>query len=229
MTVFSRLRILPLLVMVAVLSFAVRIGEFWTNVGSLGIAAAQERVQAEPPPMNAQQGQDQAAPPAELPQRPDQADATAVEWRGAGDELFTYSDVQAGLYRDLSERRAELDRRSRELATREALLQAADRELEQKLRELTSLRTEIEGMMKKLSDEEEARITSLVKIYEGMRAKDAARIFNTLDIDVLLEVITRMSERRSSPIIAEMNPERARTVTILMADHRTLPNLPHSQ
>ena len=65
-----------------------------------------------------------------------------------------------------------------------------------------------------------------MKIYEGMKAKDAANIFNTLDIDVLLAVMSRMSERKSAPVLAEMDPERARTVTILLAQQKQIPSIP---
>ena len=82
---------------------------------------------------------------------------------------------------------------------------------------MTAVRNEIESLLQMQSQQEAERIVSLVKIYEGMKAKDAARIFNTLDTDVLLSVMTRMSERKSAPILAEMNPDRARSVTILMA------------
>ena len=58
-----------------------------------------------------------------------------------------------------------------------------------------------------------------------MKAKDAARIFNTLDVDVLLNVISRMSERKSAPILAEMDADRARTVTILLAQQRQVPGM----
>jgi flagellar motility protein MotE (MotC chaperone) len=109
---------------------------------------------------------------------------------------------------------------------REALLSAAERELDQKLRELTVLQSEIEASMKKRSDEEIARIASLVKIYEGMKPKDAASILNTLDLDVLLVIMTQMSERKSSPIMAEMNPERARTLTIMMSEQRQKSSIP---
>ena len=56
---------------------------------------------------------------------------------------------------------------------------------------------EIQDLLKQQSEEEKARIASLVKIYEGMKPKDAARIFNTLDTDILLDVVGKMSERKS--------------------------------
>ena len=59
-----------------------------------------------------------------------------------------------------------------------------------------------------------------------MKAKDAARIFNTLSIDVLLEVLSGMSERKTAPILASMETERARQVTILLSEQKKLPSLP---
>ena len=119
-----------------------------------------------------------------------------------------------------------MDKREKEIMTREALLRAAEQELDRKYQELSNLRTDIEGLLKQQSDEENARIASLVKIYEGMKPKDAARIFDTLDLDVLLAVMGKMSERKLSPVLAAMNPERARTITIMLAEQKKLPELP---
>lgn len=157
------------------------------------------------------------APPAEA--------APETEWKDSSDNELEYSAVNMQLFEDLAKRRTELDGRERELATRAALLQAAERNLDQKYKELNDLRTEVKELLQQQSDEETARIASLVKIYEGMKAKDAARIFDTLDMDVLLQVIGKMSERKSAPIIASMNPERARSVTIMLAEQKALPTL----
>lgn len=159
----------------------------------------------------------------ELGDPPDMAEAT--EWRDFMDEDLEFSESRLKLLEDLSARRKIIDKQSKELKIREALLQAAERELDQKYEELELLKTEIEQLLGKQSEEEEKRILSLVKIYEGMKAKDAARIFNTLDTDVLLSVLGRMSERKSAPIIASMDPNRARSVTILLAEQKSLPNL----
>lgn len=162
-----------------------------------------------------EQGDLGEAPPAPAP----------TQWTDAQDEAFENSGVQAELFEDLSQRRKDIEKKEKELAMRDALLKAAELELEQKFGELESLKSEIEVLLKKQSEEEEARINSLVKIYEGMKAKDAARIFNTLETEVLLSVLGRMSERKSAPIIAAMEPDRARSVTILLAEQKSLPNL----
>ncbi len=243
----ERLRVLPMLLIVAVLCFTIRLGDFAQHAGS---AFAQQEVKAgeetTPPPMPAAdaakttetkpEAKTEAAATTEtkpadvtLPTIAKKGEEPAKEgqaWRDAGEEDFTYSGVQEGLYRDLTKRREDIEKREKALTTREALLEAAEREMDQKVRELTALRTQIESLMVKQTEEEKARAQSLVKIYEGMKAKDAARIFNTLETDVLLQVLMAMSERKSSPILAEMDPDRARTVTVLMAQQQALPQLP---
>jgi flagellar motility protein MotE (MotC chaperone) len=59
-----------------------------------------------------------------------------------------------------------------------------------------------------------------------MKPKEAARIFDTLEMDVLLSVIGKMNERKMSPILASMDPDKAREVTIKLAEQRKLPSLP---
>ena len=260
MTFWQRIRILPLLVIVAMLSFAVRLGEFATGLSSAGSAFAQEEVNEPVPPMPAKDEavKDEAATPpeektaekpagqadekADVPAEEKPADAAATaktedaapaaegekgtEWRDATETEYEHSEVRAELFRDLSKRRQQIAEQEKALSAREALLLAAERELDAKLRELTGLRTEIEGLLKQQSDEEKARIASLVLVYENMKAKDAARVFNTLDMDVLLEVMSAMSERKIAPIMAEMNPERARAVTVLLSQKNKLPELP---
>jgi len=222
----AKYKMMPLLVLVASLSFGIRFGEFVTGVSSApGTANAQVEQQVgeltTPPPI-APVSLDGEPRTAGLP---DKIDAESTKWRDASEADIEFSDVRMELFEDLKKRRSMLDGRDRELAVREALLKAAQQEINQKYDELVSLKSEIEILLKQQSDEEKARIASLVKIYEGMKPKDAARIFNTLDMDVLLNVVGRMSERKSAPIIASMDPARARNLTIQLMDQKALPDL----
>ncbi len=238
MTLFRRLRVLPLLVLVAGLALAVRIGEFAVGLNHAGQAYAQQEVNKEPPPLHdaaeiphseeehSEENAESHAEPEGLPALPLAGEGEKVDWKDATEAAFEYSEVRAGLYKDLAARREELEQREKALVAREALLEAGQRELDQKLREMTAVRNEIKGLLTQQSEEEQARIKSLVTIYEGMKAKDAANIFNTLDIDVLIAIMGRMSERKSAPILAEMTPERARSVTILLAQEKQIPDIP---
>lgn len=242
MKILERVRLLPLLLIVAGLSFVIRFGEFVYGVGNMGAAYAQQEVNAEAPPLpNRPEVKSKEEIEKEKPQEPEEPAeeemaevaeeepeefGEPLDWRDASEAGFEYSEVQMDLYKDLSRRREEIERQEQVLARRAALLEAAERELNQKLREMTSIRREIERLLKDQSEEEKQRIISLVKIYEGMKAKDAANIFNTLDVDILVRVVSNMSERKLAPVMAEMDPDRARTVTILLAQQKQLPSLP---
>ena len=248
MLTLRQLKIIPVLVFVAMLSFSVRLVEFGLGVSTLtgaAHAAKEEVVEEEKQPMEQEpaageaamkEGQgvsvdDEAVEEKEgaKPKKRAKKDEEEIEWRDASDEDLDYSDVRMEMFGDLTNRRKALDQKERSLMTREALLKAAENELGQKFQELSQLRQQIEQLLDKQSEEEEQRVASLVKVYEGMKPKDAARIFDTLDLDVLVSVMSRMSERRMSPILASMNPERARTVTIMLAQEKQLPTLPNVQ
>ncbi len=64
---------------------------------------------------------------------------------------------------------------------------------------------------------------SLVKIYENMKSKDAARILEELDMDILLELAERMREAKMAPILAQMDLNKAKAITVELATRRQLP------
>jgi flagellar motility protein MotE (MotC chaperone) len=152
------------------------------------------------------------------------ADQSAAPPPSYGEQGFSASEVE--ILQDLAKRRDELDKREQQIGQREALLKAAGGEVDRKIAELNKLRSELEDLLNKQKTAEDERINSLVKIYENMKPKDAANIFNTLDMDVLLPVIAKISERKASPILAAMDPDKAREVTIKLAEQRKLPSMP---
>lgn len=230
---FSQL--LPALIIVICLSFSVRLVDVFIGLKSISSQASAETISgnASVLPHALSKIQTAAGDSEEDAAKNDKSagvetvdeEVQEPKWRDANDSALDLSDVKFEMFGDLSERRKKLDERERGIQTREALLKAAENELDKKLQELTRLKTEIEGLLDQQTEEEEKRIQSLVKIYEGMKPKDAARIFDTLDINVLVSVITKMSERKIAPVLAAMNPERARTVTIMMAEQNQLPIL----
>ena len=126
----------------------------------------------------------------------------------------------------LQERRQEIDSRSRDLDMRENLLKAAEQRMDAKLGELKSMETRVDTAEVKRQQTDSERFKTIVAMYDNMKSKDAARIFDNLEMDVLLQVVTKMSERKSAPIIAAMEAEKARNLTILLAEQHKLPDLP---
>ncbi|MBV6632178.1 MAG: hypothetical protein KI792_03985 [Alphaproteobacteria bacterium] len=153
----------------------------------------------------------------------DGADAAEEDlWFDPEQRELTRSELR--LLQELSERRQALNDRERGLDQRAALLDAAEARFEEKLTELTALRDQISQLLDQHSEQQEAQLANLVAIYESMKPKDAARIFDSLDMDVLLDVVVRMKQVRSAAILAEMQPNRAKDVTLQLADRRRLPD-----
>jgi len=118
----------------------------------------------------------------------------------------------------LQQRRQELETRSRELEVRDSLLRAAEKRIEQRVQELREMEARVTGVEKKKDDEEAAKFKSLVSMYENMKAKDAAKIFDRLDLRILVEVVNGMNARRMSDILGLMTPEAAERLTIEIAN-----------
>lgn len=118
-------------------------------------------------------------------------------------------------------RRSEIDTRERALAQREITLAVAEKRLNDRIEELVSLQTRLKALDAGLKERDAANWSGLVKMYEGMRPRDAAGIFNALDKDVLLEILDRMKPAKAAPLLASMEAEKARQLTADLATKRT--------
>lgn len=113
----------------------------------------------------------------------------------------------------LAERRTELETREKELDMRSTLLDAAEKRLEERSAELKALEEKIGKMVDDNKTAEQQQFVSLVAMYENMKPKDAATIFNQLDMPVLLGVAKAMNPRKMAPILAKMDPLKAKALT----------------
>lgn len=234
---FKNLTILPVMILVAMLAFSVRLTGVFVGVQSLATqgsayAAAdqhEEKADAHADDEGAHMEEDIAQAHDEEGVYNEDVDEGDDEdlpvWRDAIEEDYGFENTKMDYLRDLDARRQILDAREGDLQAREALLQATEQEMERKYQELERVRSQIEVLLKEQEDAEKSQIMSLVKIYEGMKAKEAAVIFNTLDMDILLEVTKNMSERKASAVLAKMNPERAKALTVMLAEEKSLPSL----
>ncbi len=127
------------------------------------------------------------------------------------------SPSERALLERLSERRQELEKRQNELDMRDTLLKAAEKRLETKINDLKDAEARIVTATQQKEDSERERLKNLVMMYENMKAKDAAKIFDRLDIKLATEVAKMIQPRRMSDIMAQMTPESAQRLTIELA------------
>jgi flagellar motility protein MotE (MotC chaperone) len=196
---------------------------------ALLVAAAQAATQPQPataaPPAAAAPvaaSGDAAAKPAKPPgSAPDPIRRPAA---GSPPAEPPVSDSERALLLDLRHRRDELDARDAALASREAVLAAAEKRLSDRVDELKALQGKLEALEVARKQRDEANWGGLVKLYESMKPRDAATIFNDLDMPVLLQVVDRMKDAKAAPVLAAMQPERARQVTAQLAALRSRAN-----
>lgn len=117
----------------------------------------------------------------------------------------------------LQDRRQELETRARELDIRENLLKAAEKRLEGKTDELKAIEQRIAAATQKKEEADNARLKGVVTMYEGMKPKDAARIFDRLDMAVLYEIVSQVKPAKMAEILAAMSPEAAERLTTELA------------
>jgi flagellar motility protein MotE (MotC chaperone) len=122
---------------------------------------------------------------------------------------------ERALLERLQERRQEIDARARELDLRESMLKAAEKKIETQAASDAADKSGPGGQRKEETDN--ARFKSVVIMYETMKPKDAAKIFDRLDPKVLIEVASKIKPQRMSEIMALMSTEAAERLTVEMA------------
>ena len=106
-----------------------------------------------------------------------------------------------------------MDARDAASAARESLLVAAEQKLSARVVELQALQIKLEALETARKEREDAGWQGLVKLYEAMKPRDAATIFNDLEMPVLLQVVDRMKEAKAAAVLAAMQPDKARDLT----------------
>lgn len=159
---------------------------------------------------------------APTPVESQQIDAVVVEENRLGEKVeFGSNDgselTERAVLERLGERRLELDALERELAMREDLVAAAEARLNERIAALDALEAQVQSLVDEKNALDNQQFASLVSMYETMNPKDAAAVFDDLDMQVLLRLATSINPRKMSPILAEMQTGRAQTLTLLMA------------
>lgn len=138
-------------------------------------------------------------------------------------QAFTASEIE--LLQRLAERRETIEAQERELQTREAMLRAAEARIDGKIAELQQLEQSLTELVAEADAQEQAKIDQLVRIYGAMKPKEAARIFNDLDMPILITVVESMRENKVAPILAQMDAIKATAVTEALSTRQRMPGL----
>ena len=203
----TKLRLLPLFIFVAFLTLSIKISSVYDHYRqtenkslsiSTSVAVAQEKISKETAELT--NVLDNGAPADETPK--------------AVNTSFSNSEIM--ILQELAERREALDARSKEIDKRAIQLKVAETEIDKKIEQLKKYEARLTELIEKYDLKEQENIKSLVKLYTSMKPKDAARIFNTLDLEITVAILKGMKPSTSSAIISQMTPERAQEITAML-------------
>lgn len=214
----ARFRLLPLVIFFSVLMLSVRVGVLWRSFFSL---EAQEEL-ASSSAVSVSRVKAQSEDKVEEP-----ASKVSAEARREGRSLrlsdTSFSQSELEVLQKLAERREELDNRERTIEQQAAVLKAAEAQIDAKISKLKELETSIKDLVGAYDKKERERLDNLVKIYSSMKPKDAARLFNEMDMGLMTRLFERMKESKSALILAEMDAGKATALTSELASKKKLP------
>jgi flagellar motility protein MotE (MotC chaperone) len=141
----------------------------------------------------------------------------------AGDTAQPASASEVDVLTSLAKRRGELDTREAKIQNEANILAATETRVDAKIAQLKSLQTQITALLAQRDAAQEKQVGALVKTYSAMKPKDAARIFENLNEDVLLPVAEEMKSDTLAPVLAAMSPDQAQKLTVKLANKLTLP------
>ena len=127
------------------------------------------------------------------------------------------SPAERAILERLQSRRQELEARAREIEIRESLLKAAEKRIESRVEELKAVESRISTATGQKNEADAARFKGLITMYEAMKPKDAAKVFDRLEMPVLIEIASQIAPRKMSDILGQMSAEAAERLTVELA------------
>jgi flagellar motility protein MotE (MotC chaperone) len=231
----QKIRLLPVLILTAVLVLGVKIEAVIEDAGRIDFSRAMAqsegaaetdtiaKVETGSKPGAASTESKAAAKTDEKTSNGSDAAAPTADAQVTDVSGFTQAELE--VLQSLAKRRETLDKQASQIELREGVLKATERRIEEKITRLKQLEAQIEELLKRNDREEEEQIKSLVKVYEAMKPKEAARIFEQLDFEILVSVTVKMREVKMAAILAKMDTARAKELTVKLATRRQLPKV----
>lgn len=201
----SKIRLLPIFIFMAVLTLSIKVNsvfDYYNNQNHKKItimtaeALAEEKINKET---------------AELSNVLSGGAVANKNVPASAESAFTQSEIM--ILQELAERREALDLRAQAIDKRAIQLKVTEDEINKKLRQLKDYEQKLQKLINTYSEQEKANLAAMVKMYSSMKPKDAARIFNTLDMNITVALLKGMKPSSSSAILSQMESQKAQAVT----------------
>lgn len=231
--VFRQFRLLPILIFAAMIVLGVRV----VDIGKFAFIEEQGQTS----PLKSAMAQEGAA----IPTGPDEQGTDGIDdgmestnllegmlsEENLDDEESDIFDInelshtEIRLLYDLANRRKIMIKQEESLIEREGLLKVAENQLIKKQQQLEAIREQIQALLEQYENAQNEDMKQLRVIYQNMKPKSAAKIFNDMDLETLMDLLRGMPARKVAPIVAAMNPQKARDLTKELSTVETLPDI----
>ncbi len=120
----------------------------------------------------------------------------------------------------LAERKKQLDAREEELNKYAAEMTKQREDIESKLKKLEETRLKISTALEDRIKVDDSKVDTLVQMYTNMKPQQAAKVFESLDEDLVIEILSRMKKKNAADILNLVKPEKAQVLAERYAGYR---------
>ena len=122
--------------------------------------------------------------------------------------------VQSQTFFAIEKQKADLDDEKKRMGEQQDHVLMVEQELEKNRSDLTEERKKLEKLVGQSDELDKKRIKQLAKVYSAMRPEEAARILETLDDDLLINILGAMGDdRQKAKILSVLSPDKASRVS----------------
>lgn len=126
----------------------------------------------------------------------------------------------------LAERKKELDAREEELNKKATEIAEQKVEIEAKLKQLEESREKISSLLKERISTDGQKVDNLVQMYSNMKPSQAAKVFETLDEDLVIEILSRMKKKNAAEVLNLIKTDKAQMFSERYAGYRKPAQVP---
>jgi flagellar motility protein MotE (MotC chaperone) len=124
------------------------------------------------------------------------------------------ASMQSQTFFAIEKQKADLDEQKKKMSEQQDHVLMVEQELEKTRNDLTEERKKLEKLVGQSDELDKKRIKQLAKVYSAMRPEEAARILETLDDDLLINILGAMGDdRQKAKILSILSPDKASRVS----------------
>ncbi|MBK9292865.1 MAG: hypothetical protein IPM57_00205 [Oligoflexia bacterium] len=125
----------------------------------------------------------------------------------------SWTDEEVALFSKLESKKMQLEAKEVELVKLEEELQKQKLELEKRLSELESIRGKISAKLDEKIKVDQQKVDSLVSVYANMKPAQAAKVLESINEELAVEVLLKMKNKSAAEILNLMNAEKAKLIS----------------